>query len=215
MDTNPSQCSTQCGISISLSITWYRIRWRYVWVQLFSPAYLLHHLLWSRSCQRLEATDQQRSGRAAPAYSQYSPALNMQGQIAGATLLSQLFMCMNNCLVFCHYQLLASKLHYSHLPWPPLVPVTGVGKCKKSICPGILGTLWAFLESPPQCSTPHLMWKKINCNIYLAKNQQVSCISKNKWIICSVFLTLPLSLTYTQRANDLTFDIPNAAQSLP
>ena len=34
----------------SVSITWYRTLWRYFWLQLFSPAYLLPHLLWSRSC---------------------------------------------------------------------------------------------------------------------------------------------------------------------
>ena len=37
---------------------------------------------------------------AAPADGKYSSELNMQGQIAGATLLYQLFMYMNNCLQF-------------------------------------------------------------------------------------------------------------------
>ena len=36
--------------SESTTFTWYRTRWRYVWLQLYSPAYLFPHLLQSRSC---------------------------------------------------------------------------------------------------------------------------------------------------------------------
>ena len=39
-------------------------------------------------------------GTAAPADGKNSPELNVQGQIAGATLLFQLFMYMINCLQF-------------------------------------------------------------------------------------------------------------------
>ena len=86
---------------ISVSITWYRTCWRQVWLQLYSHAYLFPKVLWCRSCQRLKYIRRQRSGGAAPADIQYSPALNMQGQIAGATPLSQLLIYMNNCLQFC------------------------------------------------------------------------------------------------------------------
>ena len=40
---------------------------------------------------------------AAPADIKYSPALNMQGQIAIATTSSQLFIHMNNCLQFWYF----------------------------------------------------------------------------------------------------------------
>ena len=35
---------------LSMSITWYRTCWKYVWLKQLSPTYLLPHLLWSRSC---------------------------------------------------------------------------------------------------------------------------------------------------------------------
>ena len=85
---------------ISVSITWYRTRWRQVWLQLYSPAYLFPQVLWSRSCWKLKYIRSKRSGGAAPADIQYSQVLNMRGQIAGATPLSQLFIYMNNCLQF-------------------------------------------------------------------------------------------------------------------
>ena len=96
---------------ISVSITWYRTLWRWVWLQLYSPAYLFPHLLWSRSSQRLEDIRRQR---ATPDDIQYSPALNMRGQIAGATSLSHLLIYMNNCLQFCKNQRACLKCDFNH-----------------------------------------------------------------------------------------------------
>ena len=58
------------------------------------PSIVEPHLLEAKNIIR------KRSGGAAPADIQYSQALNMQGQIARATPLSQLFIYMNNCLQF-------------------------------------------------------------------------------------------------------------------
>ena len=86
---------------LSLSVTWYRTRLRQVWLKLFSLAYVFAQVLWSCSiCQRLKQIRKQRSVRAAPAAIQFSPSLNMQGQIAGAAPLSHLFIHINHCLPF-------------------------------------------------------------------------------------------------------------------
>ena len=67
-----------------MAITWYRTHWSYIPLHIYSPKFC------GAAPDGGYNTLEGRAGGAAPAVIQYSPALDMQGHIAGATPLSQL-----------------------------------------------------------------------------------------------------------------------------